>query len=71
MFMPTLLGKQILDTKRQNHEGGHRAYNLYVKHELDDIYKNTDVSQQLGRVRNLTLHLRAQLRDGNDNLPWK
>ena len=37
MLMPTRLGKQRLITTRPCHEGGHMAYNLYVRERLDTL----------------------------------
>lgn len=42
MILPTKKGKNILNTTRRIHEGGHIRYNKYIKEQLDlecDPYK--------------------------------
>ena len=71
MFMPNTLGKQVLHTRRPNHQGGHLAYNNYVKLELQNIYCEMDPSEHREAVQKLTLYLRMQICDGCTNIPWK
>ena len=71
MFMPNKSGKLFIQTLRPNHQGGHQAYNNYVKFRLEDIYKNTKPHQHLASVQNLTIYLRTQICNGCKNIPWK
>ena len=71
MFMPNLRGKQLINTHRPNHEGGHEAYNKYVRGRLDHIYTTHDPSEHLYCVQNLSSYLRNQLCNGCKDIPWK
>lgn len=52
------------------HEGGHKSYNKYVKTQLDYVYSlNND--RQKYEFWLLLHHLKANIRDNRDNIPWK
>ena len=59
MFLPTRKGKEVINTMRRIHDGGHRKYNMFVKEQLDlecDPYE-------------LSYYLRHKLIN-NEELPW-
>ena len=35
IFLPTRKGKEVINTVRRIHDGGHRKYNMFVKEQLD------------------------------------
>jgi len=59
MLMPTKKGKQLINTTRRIHEGGHQKYNKHVKHYLD---LNCDPYE-------ISYILRLQLMNDED-IPW-
>ena len=71
MFMPNVLGKQLINTCRPNHQGGHEAYNRYVQRRLEHIYYTKDPIEHLYSVQNLSSYLRNQLCNGWKDIPWK
>ena len=71
MFMPNVLGKQLINTLRPNHQGGHEAYNKYVQERLEHIYTSKNTAEYLHCVQNLSSHLRNQLCNGCKEIPWK
>ena len=71
MLMPNAKGKELINTCRPNHEGGHMAYNRYVQEALDHIYSTDDPSQHLRGVQNLSSYLRNQICNGCKDIPWK
>ena len=59
IFLPTKKGKNILNTTRRIHEGGHYRYNLFIKDQLDlekDPYKLAH-SMRLAIIK-------------NEDIPW-
>lgn len=65
VFMPSHMGKQVLNTNRALHSGGHLEYNKYVKKCLDSFESPEELCD-------FVVHLKKNLRDGNqDQIPWK
>ena len=71
MLMPNVLGKELINTYRPNHQGGHEAYNRYVHERLEHIYCTKDPNEHLYYVQNLSYYLRNELCNGCQNIPWK
>tara|TARA_B110000285_G_C15098000_1_gene603273 strand:- start:1371 stop:1826 length:456 start_codon:yes stop_codon:yes gene_type:complete len=71
MFMPNVLGKQLINTCRPNHNGGHQAYNRYVQRILEHIYSTKDPVEHLYCVQKFSSYLRNQICNGCKDIPWK
>ena len=72
MFMPNKRGKSKLSTRRPNHEGGHEAYNKFVAKKLQEIFQESNNDEErIHKLRNLTKHLRIQIMNGCEEIPWK
>ena len=65
VFMPTHTGAQVLRLRpgRLVHDGGHPAYNAFVRSRLDRLEHASDVYA-------LTTELRTRLRATHSDLPW-
>jgi len=65
IFMPTRQGAHVLQLRpgRLLHDGGHGAYNSFVKRRLDGVHHPSDVDA-------LAYELRARLKATNSDLPW-
>lgn len=69
VLMPTNAGAIRMRPNRYVHDGGHRAYNAYVRDELDRISKSGGGARELAE---LVYGLNVELRRRNDaGVPWR
>jgi len=64
MMMPNEEGKNVLNTKRLVHSGGHKKYNEYVKEKLSEV-------KSVEQLHDLVRHLRRNMRGNPDDIPWR
>jgi hypothetical protein len=64
MMMPNEEGKNVLNTKRIVHSGGHLKYNQHVKEQLSEV-------KSVEQLHELVRHLRRNMRGNPDDIPWR
>ena len=70
MLMPNRRGKEVLNTARPVHDGGHAAYNEYVGVCLDRVLaEEPEPTAREERVAALIAQLRARVR--RNAVPWR
>ena len=72
MIMPTEKGVKNLNLNPKSliHNGGHNKYNNYVKYNLDYLFNKNDdeLKYEFWLFMN---HLKKNMFDNSDNIPWK